>query len=97
MYMVQCIIAATNTAQRVIPLGPVIDNANTCFQSIVPQNNGANNMYLGDPSVSKTNSLILYPSTSVGSLEAFSSNPGDLKDFYVIGTAGDILNIMVIP
>lgn len=97
MYMVKCTIAVTGTAQRVIPFPPLFDSGNTCFQSMIPQNNGSNNMTLGDSSVAPGNGLVLVPAASLGSAQAFSSNPGDLKDFYVIGTVADVLNIMVFP
>jgi hypothetical protein len=97
MYMVKVVIATTNKAQPVIVDNAGVQNSNTCFQSMIPQNNGSNVMYLGDPSVTITNSLQLPPTSSLGSAQAFSSNPGDLKDFWVIGTAADILNIMVFP
>lgn len=97
MYMLTVVITATNAPQRVVALPPVGDNANTCFQSIIPQYNGKGILYLGDQNVSPTNSLVFTPGGSLGSAQAFSSNPGDLKDFYVYGASGDYLNIMVIP
>jgi hypothetical protein len=97
MYMVKVVIATTGTKQPVIPDNAGVQNSNTCFQSMIPQNNGANIMYLGDPSVTTTNSLQLPAASSLGDAQAFSSNPGDLKDFWVIGTAADILNILVMP
>lgn len=101
MYIVKIVIATTGKAQPCYLQGQVVDNVNTCFQSIIPQNRGTNNMYLGDPTMAVANDntlgLEIPPLNSLGSAQAFSSNPGDLKDYFVMGTAGDYLVIMVIP
>lgn len=96
MYMLKVVIAATATKQPVIPDNAGVQNSNTRFAVIIPQNNGTAIMYLGDASVTTTNALQLPVSSSVGSMTPWNS-PGDLKDFWVIGTANDVLNIMVFP
>ena len=99
MYMIKVTITTTGTAQRIIPRGPVIDNTNTAFSCLFIQNNGSSLMYLGDSGVTTTNSLQLLPSTGVGGTPQPFPLPleytADLKDFWVIGTQNDVLNIMV--
>lgn len=96
MYMLKVTIAASNTPQCIIPEQPVIQNSNTAFQVIYLQNNGSNSMYLGDSKVSNTNGILL---TIQGSLTGTQTiaQASDLKEFFVYGTAGDVLNIMVFP
>ena len=95
MYMMKIVIAVSNTAQPIIPDNAGVRNSHTRFTCMIVQYNGANTMYLGDPSVSTTNSLVLTSGASVGGIQAFNG-PGNLLDFFVYGTAADYLNIMVL-
>ena len=95
MHMIKVVIATTGTAQPIIPAAVVPDRIMP-FQAFIPQNNGSHTMYLGDVNVSTTNALVLLATGSVGGICPQLSYTGDLSEFYVIGTAGDILNIMVL-
>lgn len=95
MYMLQVTITTSDEAQPIIPENAGVRNSHTRFQSMVPQYNGTNILYLGDAAVSPTNSLQFAPGGSLGGAQAFNG-PGNLLDFYVYGTSGDILNILVI-
>lgn len=96
MYMLQVTITTSNEAQPIIPENAGVRNSNTRYQSFVPQYNGVNTLYLGDSAVSPTNSFQFSPGASLGGAFAFNG-PGNLLDWYVYGTSGDILNIMVQP
>jgi hypothetical protein len=96
MYLWQVTITTTDKAQPVVADNAGVQYSNTRFQSIVPQNNGTNNMRLGDGSVSGTRGLLFPPGSSLGGAQAFNG-PGNLLDFYVYGTSGDIMDFMVFP
>lgn len=96
MYMLNVTIAKTNLAQRVIPEAVTPDSMHP-VQSMIPQNNGSNVMYLGDDKVSPTTGLVFQASASAGSLQNVLAYGSVLEDFYVYGTQGDVMNIMVFP
>jgi hypothetical protein len=52
-------------------------------------------MRLGDLSVSSTRGILLYP-TGSATVAPQVQYSGDLSEFYVNGTAGDVLDIMVL-
>lgn len=97
MYSLQVTIATTNVNQRIIPVAVVPSNSTHPFQGMVPQNTGANNMRFGDATISTTKGLLLFPTGSIGGIANPLQFSGDLSEFYVNGTAGDTLDIMVIP
>lgn len=94
MYLIQLTITATNTPQRVIPAAVVPDRI-APFQQFVPQNNGSNDMRIGDSTVSSTRGIRLSPGGSLSAAPALSYS-GDLNEFWVNGTAGDVLDIMIL-
>jgi hypothetical protein len=97
MYMLTVTIAATNTAQRIVGKSPIIDNSNTAFQNLLPYNSGTHVMYIGDVTLTgAANGIPLQPSGSLAAILAISES-SDLKDFYIYGTANDVLIIMVFP
>lgn len=93
MHMLKVTIGTSNTAQRIIPLAVVPGGINS-FSLLIAQNNGSNNMYLGDSAVSNTNGLLLNATGSITTVPALQYT-GDLREFYVYGSANDVLNIMV--
>lgn len=95
MYMLSVTIAASDTPQRIIPKSPVIDNSNTGFQTLIIQSNGAE-FYIGDSTVSATTGIHIGAQGSI-TVPISLSYVGDLKDFYVSGTAATVIIIMVIP
>ena len=93
MHMLKITIAATNTVQSIIPKAVVPANS-ASYSIFIMQNNGSHNMYIGDSAVSATNGILLNPSGSLTATPALQYT-GDLTEFYVYGTANDVLNIMV--
>lgn len=96
MYVIQVTITTTNTPQPIIARGPVINNSNTAFQSMYPQNQGSNNMYLGDAAMNSTNKagLLLTSGGSFGGTQPIAQ-VSDLKEFWLLGTAGDVFVAMI--
>lgn len=93
MYVITTTIAATGVAQPVFPRTAPYRTAR--FQSALMQNRGSNSMTIGDSLVTTENGIEL---TQSGSLTAsqFMAGISDLQDFYVIGTANDVLVTMVL-
>ena len=96
MYMLRVVIAATNVAQCIVPPTSLNSGSNTQFQNFFPQNNGSNDMWLGDANVTNTNGLRMPTGASFGA-PVFSYGKTTLNQFYVYGTSGDTCNIMVFP
>jgi hypothetical protein len=95
MYLLKVVIAATGVAQPVIP--PAVQPGSShAVQGWIPQNNGTHTMYLGDAAVTVTNSIQVLATGILPSFPAIAYAM-DLNELYVIGTAADILNIMVFP
>ena len=94
MHLLQVTIAASDTAQPIIPANPNGTPNSIYFQFALFQNNGTSGtMRLGDSSVSTTKGIVIQ---KTGSLE--SSLPlqyaGTLNEWYVVGTQGDVLDIL---
>ena len=95
MRCIKVTIAATGVAQPIIvQTQNGLPPTNTGFQNAIFQNNGTHSMWLGDALVTITNGLQLYATGSAQPSQPIDE-PSDLKEFWVIGTTGDILNIMV--
>ncbi len=93
MHMIAVTIASTNTAQPII--AKAVEPASIhSFSLLIMQNNGSHSMYVGDSLVSATNGLLLTATGSVTTVPALQYT-GDLREFYLFGTANDICNIMV--
>jgi hypothetical protein len=97
MRSLQTIIASTGVAQKILPAA---NNPNTVypFQWVTFQNNASHSMRIGDSSVSATKGVLLAAGTPGGSL---TIAPGHqyttgLDEFYVEGTAGDVLDVMIV-
>lgn len=86
-------IVTTNKAQPLIP-NTVTPDRVLRFQNAILQNRGSGNMDIGDGGVVAGKGLLLTPQGSVGATQPLSAN-ADLQDFWVIGTAGDVLVTMV--
>lgn len=97
MYSLQVTIATTNVNQPIIPRAVVPSMSTHPFQGLIPQNTGSHNMRFGDATVSATKGLLLSPTGSVGGIANPLQFTGDLSEFYVNGTTGDTLDLMVIP
>jgi hypothetical protein len=97
MYSLQVTIAATGVNQPILPPAVVPSQSTHPFQGLIPQNTGANNMRFGDATISTTKGLLLFPTGSVGNISNQLQFSGDLSEFYVNGTVGDTLDLMVIP
>lgn len=95
MHLLQITIAVTGTSQPIIPAAVVPDRI-LPFQQFIPQNNGMHNMRIGDAGVSATRGIILFPSGGSMNVCPQLQYSGDLSEFYVNGTAGDVLDMMVL-
>jgi hypothetical protein len=90
MPMIKVTIGSTGSAQQ-ISLSP------TRVVQLQMQNNGSHIMYVGDlsqgdPAITTTNSLQIQPGGADNAGGFASAGSTDLNAWYVIGTAGDILN-----
>jgi hypothetical protein len=95
MQSLQVTITATGVPQPLTPIQLKGIANGIYFQQLFLQNNGSNNMRIGDSSVSTTKGILLYPGGSQTGAMAIEYS-GTLNDWYVVGTAGDVLDIMVI-
>ena len=68
---------------------------NIYAQQIIFQNQGANDMHLGDASTTSTNGLLL-SSGGGANVGAFINYGTYLSDWWVVGTAGDVLFVLYI-
>jgi len=93
MHVLKITISNTNIAQPVITKA-IVPAASATFSIFVMQDNGSNNMWIGDSAVTTNNGIQLFPTGSFTATPALQYT-GDLNEFYVYGTAGDVLNIMV--
>jgi len=95
MYMIKVVITATGVKQPVI-VKSVQPASSHQVQGWYPQNNGANLMYLGDSTITTTNSIQIQPTGSLPTFPAITYAM-DLEELFVIGTQNDVLNLMVFP
>lgn len=86
-------IASTGTKQPIVP-NTVTPDRVIRFQNAILQNRGTNNMDIGDGGVVAGKGLLLTASGSLGATQPLAAN-SDLQDFWVIGTAGDVLVAMI--
>ena len=95
MFILQYTIQSTNTAEPITPTqrGGILNGIS--FQNVTFQNNGSNVMRLGDSSVTSTKGIKLSPAGSFTNALSLEYS-GTLNDWYVNGTANDILDILVI-
>ena len=95
--MLAVTIAATGTRQPVIA-SSVQPASSHAVQGWLPFNNGSNIMYIGDYKldVSLKNYIPIDAGSSLNSTPPLAYTL-DLNELYVIGTANDILAIMVYP
>jgi hypothetical protein len=82
------------TATPIIPKSIVPANS-VPFQSMVIQANGNNPVVVGDSSVSATRGIMIQ---GIGGSYNFTTPleyVGDLKEWFLFGTAGDVVDILV--
>lgn len=98
MYLLQVTLLATATP--IIPKAVVPANSRT-FSVFVVQNNTSGAVRVGDTSVSATRGILLDPPPSAGkaggsqNLVPALEFTGDLTEFYLFGTAAQVVDIMV--
>ena len=93
MHVISVTIGTSNTAQPI--LAKAVEPASGHpFSLLIAQNNGSNNMYIGDSAVSSTNGILMSVTGSLTTVPALQYS-GDLREFYLYGTAGDVCNIMI--
>ena len=97
MYLLQCTIASTGVAQPIIPKAVVPGNSKS-FSHFVCQNNSGHSIRLGDSSVSTTKGILIEAGTPGGSqtITPALQYTGDLTEFYIVGTAADLIDFMIL-
>jgi hypothetical protein len=65
------------------------------FQTLILQYGGSGSAYIGDANVSSTNGLALTSSIAPVVIPTALQHSEDLQDWYVAGTAGQKLTVMV--
>ena len=93
MHMIAVTIGSTSVAQLILALAVEPASVHS-FSLLIFQNNGSHNMYIGDSLVSATNGILLSATGSLTTIPALQYT-GDMREFYVLGTANDTCNIMV--
>ena len=93
MHVLKVTIALSNVKQRIIPLAVVPANS-ASFSIVIFQNNGSNNMWIGDSGVTVNNGILLFPTSSM-THTTFFYYYWEITEFYFYGTLNDILNVMV--
>ena len=83
-------ILATGVPQPISASLPNSVAPATYVQQLILQNQGLNNMYVGDSSTTNSNGLLLGPSGSANA-GSFMNYGTYLSDWWVVGTAGDVL------
>jgi len=68
---------------------------NIYVQQLIVQNNGTHNARLGDVTVSSTKGLLLFPTASAN-LGGFVAYGTYLSDWWVFGTATDVIDFLFI-
>lgn len=96
MYLLQITLGAAATP--VIPKAVVPGNSRA-FSVLVIQNNSAANVRIGDSTVSATKGILLLTNAGGGggsqTITPSLQYTGDLTEFYLFGTAGSVIDIMV--
>lgn len=95
MYLLQVTISATNVPQPIIPLA-VVPGRSQYFANGFFQNNGSNNMRIGDSTVSSTKGILIGPGGGSQTIAQALNYTADMIEFWVNGTKGDKLDIMVL-
>lgn len=95
MYLLQVTLLATATP--IIPKAVVPANSKS-FSVFVIQNNAAHTVRVGDSSVSATRGIVLLAGPGGGSqtITPALQYSGDLTEFYLFGTAADVIDVMIL-
>ena len=95
MRLIQVTIAVTGTRQQISPNLNGVNQSNQVYASLlIIQNNGTNNMRIGDNTVSSTKGIVLYPSGGSVTANPFIVRGTMLAQWYIEGTAGDVCDIL---
>lgn len=95
MRLIQVTIAVTGTRQQLSPNLNGFKQANQVYASVlIIQNNGANNMRIGDNTVSSTKGIVLFPSGGSMTTQPLILRGTMLAQWYIEGTAGDVADIL---
>lgn len=71
----------------------VMGNGNIYVQQMILQNQGSNDMHFGDATTTATNGLLI-SSTGAANLGSFINYASYISDWWVVGTAGDVLFVL---
>lgn len=88
-------IGSTGVAQNISASLPTTVPPNTFVQQMILQNQGSNPMHVGDVATTTTNGLLLSAS-GTANLGAFINYGTFLSDWWVVGTAGDVLFVLYV-
>lgn len=94
MFLLQVTITSTNVPQPITPVQRAGIANGISFQNLTFQNNGSHDMRIGDSSVSSTKGIKLSTGGALTNLIAIQY-AGTLNDWWVNGTAADVLDILV--
>jgi hypothetical protein len=94
-----CALAAWATTPRLIQVtlgtgATQIVVTSTYFNQMTIQNNATHNIRYGDSTVSSTKGILLTPG-GAGSTGTVSGQQGDASQFYIAGTSGDVIDVLV--
>jgi len=92
MHLLQ--VTLTAAATPLIPKAVTPANSAT-FSIFNVQNNAIHNCRIGDTSVSATRGLLLLANGGTFTATPALQFTGDLTEFYLFGTAGDVIDIMI--
>ena len=65
------------------------------FSQMTIQNNAAHNIRYGDATVTASKGILLYASGGAGSTGTVSGQQGDASQFYIAGTNGDVIDVLL--
>ena len=96
MHLLQVTIASTNVAQPILPSAVTPDKM-ASFSVFIIQNNSGHSIRVGDSSVSSTRGILIASGTPGGSqtITPALQYTGDLNEFYIVGTAADVIDLML--
>ena len=75
-----------------------ISTANTFCRQIIIQNNAAHSMRVGDSTVTASKGIYLAAGPGGGSINSGPASPvynSYISDFWVFGTSGDVVDVLV--
>ena len=88
-------VTLTSVATPIIPKAVVPANS-LPYQIFVIQNNATHNCRVGDASVTATRGILLLANGGSQTLTPALEYSGDMTEFYIFGTPGDVIDVMIL-